>query len=91
VWFIDRAESFFQSVFIGFQGPGSSILTIRYYLTNYHNQDLTETKDGVTTKPYDGFNANVLAISLGYGLFDVRKRMPPKSDKPAERTAWDRR
>ena len=76
VWFSKRSAPFYQSVFIGFQGPGSSTLTIRYYLTNFHNKDYMETVDGVQTKPYEGLNANVLAVSLGFGLFDgkVTKR-----------------
>jgi hypothetical protein len=73
VWFSDRNESLYQSVFVGYQGPGSVTLTVRYYLTNFHNQDFEETKDGVTTKPYAGLNANILAVSLGYALFDGRK------------------
>lgn len=73
VWFSDRTEPLFHSVFIGFQGPGSVNLTVRYYLTNFHNQDFTETKDGVTYKPYDGLNANLLTVSLGFALFDATK------------------
>ncbi len=92
VWFSDRNSTFYQSVFVGFQGPGSSILTVRYYLTNFHNQDFTEKKDGVTLKPYDGLNANVLAVSIGFGLFDVRKRVPTHfhTETPVK-TAWDGR
>jgi hypothetical protein len=70
VWFSDRNAPFYQSVFLGFQGPGSTSLTVRYYLTNFHNPDFEETKDGVTYKPYDGLNANLLTVSLGFGLFD---------------------
>ncbi len=73
VWFSDRNEQFFQSVFLGFQGPGRTNLTVRYYLTNFHNQDFEESVNGVTVKPYDGFNVNVLTVSLGYALFDATK------------------
>jgi len=73
VWFSDRNSTFYQSVFFGVQGPGGATLTVRYYLTNFHNKDFTETNNGVTTKPYAKLNANVLAFSLGYGLFDGRK------------------
>lgn len=73
VWFSDRNSDFYQSVFLGVQGPGGATLTVRYYLTNFHNTDFTETKDGVTTKPYAGLNANILAFSLGYALFDATK------------------
>ena len=73
MWFSDRTETLFHSVFLGFQGPGSATLTVRYYLTNFHNQSFTETKDGVTYKPYDGLNANLLTVSLGFALFDATK------------------
>lgn len=73
VWFSDRTEPFYQSVFVGLQGPYGTTLTVRYYLTNFHNKDFTETVDGVEVKPYAGLNSNVLAISLGYALFDGRR------------------
>ena len=72
-WFSDRTEKLFQSVFLGFQGPGRTNLTVRYYLTNFHNKDFQETENGVTTKPYAGFNVNLLTFSLGYALFDATK------------------
>ena len=84
VWFSDRNTDLFQSVFVGIQGPGSTTLTVRYYLTNFHNQDFTESKDGVTSKPYAGLNANILAFSLGYALFDgtkVTRQIQPKSER----------
>lgn len=73
VWFSDRNTLLFQSVFLGIQGPKSTTLTMRYYLTNFHNTDFTESKNGVTTKPYAGLNANILTFSLGYALFDGNK------------------
>ncbi|MEO7082409.1 MAG: hypothetical protein ABIY71_12820, partial [Flavobacteriales bacterium] len=84
VWFSDRNTDLFQSVFVGIQGPGSTTLTVRYYLTNFHNQNFTETKDGMTTKPYAGLNANILAFSLGYALFDgtkVTRQIQPKAER----------
>jgi len=73
VWFSQRNEQFFQSVFLGFQGPGRANLTVRYYLTNFHDQDFEQLVDGVRVKPYEGLKVNVLAVSLGYALFDVTK------------------
>jgi hypothetical protein len=70
VWFSDRTEPFFQSVFFGMQAPGGSTLTIRYYLSNFHNTDYVARKDNVDTKPYDGLNSNILSVSLGFGLFN---------------------
>ncbi|MBL7940298.1 MAG: hypothetical protein JNL43_13130 [Flavobacteriales bacterium] len=88
VWFSDRTEKIFHSVFIGFQGPGSSVLTVRYYLNNFHNKNYTEEKDGITYKPYDGLNANILAISAGFRVFDGRKMSLSGGDaKPKETKA----
>jgi hypothetical protein len=89
VWFSDRNEQFYQSVFAGVQGPGSVTLTVRYYLTNFHNQDFTESREvnGVSTKvkPYDGLNCNLLTVSLGYALFDGRKMEFTRGDQPDPR------
>lgn len=72
-WFSDRTVPFFRSVFVGYQGPGRANLTVRYYLTNFHNEDFSETENGVPTKPYEGFKVNLLTVSLGYALFDATK------------------
>ncbi|MEO8733684.1 MAG: hypothetical protein ABI373_05095 [Flavobacteriales bacterium] len=76
VWFSDRNSPVYQSVFAGIQGPDGVTLTVRYYLTNFHNEDFTETvtNNGVTTnqQPYKGMKVNILAFSLGYSLFDGR-------------------
>jgi hypothetical protein len=73
VWFSDRNSTFYQSVFFGVQGPGGGTLTVRYYPTNFHNRDFSETIKGVTTQPYSHLRSNILAVSFGYALFDARK------------------
>lgn len=83
VWFSDRNSAFYQSVFLGMQGPGGATLTVRYYLTNFHNTDFSETKDGVTSKPYAGLNVNILSVSLGYGLFDATRMKRHDFDRKA--------
>ncbi|HRW89961.1 MAG TPA: hypothetical protein P5027_08420 [Flavobacteriales bacterium] len=91
VWFSDRTEPFFHALFLGFQFKYGTTLKFKYYLTNFHNTDYTETVDGVQVKPYDGLNANILYVSLGFGLFrndeliyKDRQRPAP----PAEPRAW---
>ena len=66
VWFGDRTDLFAQSVMAGFQFSNGACLKVKYYFTNFHNKDYQE---GDGTKPYDGLNANVLYVSLGFGLF----------------------
>ena len=91
VWFSDRTEKLFHSVFVGFQGPRGTNLTVRYYLTNFHNKDYEESRDGHPFKPYAGLNANVVAISLGFGLFDGRtdtSKDPRKEPMDIQAQRW---
>lgn len=69
VWVSDRTEPFHQAVMAGFQLKNGSTLKVKYYFSNFHNQDFVESVDGVDTKPYAGFNANVIQLSLGFALF----------------------
>ena len=69
VWFSDRTEPLMHTLFLGVQFKYGTSLKFKYYLTNFHNTDFTETKDGVTTKPYAGLNANIIYVSLSFGLF----------------------
>ncbi len=75
VWFSDRTDLFTQSLMAGFQFGSGACIKVKYYFTNFHNQDFTEstTVNGnqVVTRPYGGLHANVLYISLGFGLFKV--------------------
>ena len=69
VWFSDRTEPLFHTVMLGYQLPFGSCIKLKYYLTNFHNEDYEETKNGVTYKPYEGLKANIIYLSLGFGLF----------------------
>jgi hypothetical protein len=69
VWGSDRVIPFQQAVMAGFQLGNGSTLKVKYYFTNFHNKDYVATQDGVQYKPYDGLNANVLTVSLGFALF----------------------
>lgn len=73
VWGSDRVEPWQQSVMAGFQLGNGTTLKVKYYFTNFHNKDYTETQQvngvNVQVKPYDGLNANVLQLSLGFALF----------------------
>ena len=53
----------------GVQFKNGATLKFKYHITNFHDQGFTEEVDGVEVKPYDGLNANVIYVSLGYGLF----------------------
>lgn len=74
VWFSNRTPTFFHSVFAGLQGPRGTTLTVRYYLSNFHNTAFLTREDSVEVRPYAGLNANILSVSLGIGIFDGRYR-----------------
>jgi hypothetical protein len=74
VWFSDRTEPFYHSMMLGIQGPAGTTITLKYYFTNFHNTEFEVQKDGITSKPYDGFNANIAYVSIGWGLFAGRVR-----------------
>lgn len=69
VWFSDRTDPVYHTLMLGMQFKNGATLKFKYHITNFHDQGFTEEVDGVEVKPYDGLNANVFYISLGYGLF----------------------
>lgn len=70
VWFSKRVPSVYHTFLVGIQFPYGGNLKFKYYLTNFHNKDFTETlEDGTVVKPYGSLNANVFYISLNFNLF----------------------
>lgn len=70
VWFSNRVPSVYHTFLVGIQFPYGGNLKFKYYLTNFHNKDYTETlSDGSQVKPYAFLNANVFYISLNFALF----------------------
>jgi hypothetical protein len=63
-WFSDRVPPVQQSVFVGIQLPWAFNLKFKYYLTEFFNQDFTETVNGMEVMPYNGVRANVFYIAL---------------------------
>lgn len=84
VWFSDRNEPVFHTVMLGFQFLHGTTLKFKYHITNFHNKDFSEDVNGVKVKPYDGLNANIIYVSLGYGLFKKPGTWNDWSTKPAE-------
>ncbi len=80
-WFSDRTELIMPYVFAGISLDPGIAFKIQYYPTNFMNTDFTETSSGalpVITKPYAGYNVNLILLSIG---FDIRytKAGTPKS------------
>ena len=69
-WFSPRVPSFYNSAFLGVQFPYGFTLKLKYYFSEFFNQNFTETDgQGNVSQPYKGFKANVWYISLGFALF----------------------
>ena len=86
VWFSDRNEPFYQSVMAGMQFKFGTGIKFKYYLTNFHNEDFEEEKDGVTYKPYDGLKSNVIYVSLSFAMFKNGDLM--MNTVEPQKTAW---
>lgn len=72
-WFSSRTPVLYHTVFAGIQFPYGMSLKFKYYLTNFFNKDFTETVNGVQTKPYSGYDANVFYFSFSFALFQNNK------------------
>lgn len=73
VWFSDRTPTLMHSAFVGINGISGMSIKFKYYLTNFFNEDFTLIEDGVTTQPFQNFEANVFYISLSFDLFKNTK------------------
>lgn len=75
VWFSDRVLPWQQSVMAGFQGPKGMVLSLRYHLTNFHNESFTETLNDVTARPYAGLRAKLVTLGLSFNLFNGQRTL----------------
>ena len=64
-WFSHRQELIQHGFLVGVQLPRGINLKFKYYLSEFHNQNYTQS-DGV--KPYSGLESHVMYFSLGYNL-----------------------
>lgn len=64
-WFSDRQELFQHGFIAGIQFPYEFNIKFKYYLSEFHNQNYTQTNGA---KPYSGLETNVMYISLGYNF-----------------------
>jgi len=83
MWFSDHTENWFHSVFLSAQGPGSSTITLRYYLNSFHNTAFVERTDTGDMLPYAALNSNLVVVSIGFGLYNGTRtrwemRSPPR-------------
>jgi hypothetical protein len=65
-WFSDRENIWQSSIMVGVQFPYAANLKFKYYLTEFHNQNYTNS-NGV--KLYSGLQSHVFYVSLSFFLF----------------------
>lgn len=66
-WFSNRVEQFQHGFLVGIQFPYGANIKFKYYLSSFHNNDYTQSSDGI--KPYENLDVNVFYISLNFSLF----------------------
>lgn len=65
-WFSDRQEIFQHGFLAGIQFPYGFNLKFKYYLSEFHNRDFTNS---AAVKPYEGLKSNIFYFSLSFFLF----------------------
>ena len=77
-WFGSRAEQIQHSFMVGFNFPYGFNIKLKYYITNFHNQDYVGTDpyqpDLGPHKLYEGLKSNIIYFSLNIGLFNKPKK-----------------
>lgn len=77
-WFSKRNADYLPYIFVGMCYGKGSTLKIQYYPSNFFNPDFTETKNGVTSKPYAGYDARLLYVTFG---LDINHKKSKKAEK----------
>jgi len=78
-WFGDQTARVLPFIFIGHSWDPGVTVKLQYYPTNFLNTDF-ETSDffGWKVKPFDGYNVNLLLLSIGidihYGQYKIQER-----------------
>jgi len=68
-WFSKRTPAIYHTAFVGIQFPYGMNLKVKYYFSNFFNENFSQTIDGVETHPYQGKKANIIYFSLSFNLF----------------------
>lgn len=78
-WFSDRTPAVLPFIFLGKSWSPGVTIKLQYYPRNFLNDLFIPNDNGLTTvSPYDGYNVNILAVSLGidihYGQYKIQER-----------------
>lgn len=70
-WFSKQTNPFLLSAFVGFQFKTGMNVKLKWYLTDFLNQDYKDVASGL--KPYDGLQTQMFYISFGMNLYNPKR------------------
>jgi hypothetical protein len=89
IWFSNRVPDIMHALYAGINFKRGLGIKFKYYLTPFFNQNVTETVNGVQTKPFQNFKANVFYIGLSWNMFkDVSKSRKNTETPPADNNKY---
>lgn len=67
-WFTDRTPSVMPYLQLGAMFNPGIALNVQFFPNNFFNTDYTETVNGTVVKPYKGYDARLLHLTLGINI-----------------------
>lgn len=67
-WFSQRSATVLPYVYAGARFHPGVFVKATYYPTNFMNPDFSETVNGATVRPYEGYNVNLFLLSVGMDI-----------------------
>lgn len=87
-FFSDRTDRFMPYLFAGFAYGAGMTFKVQYYPSNFFNTEYEEHPNEGTVRPYRGWNANLLYVTLGidvhYKKHEKKKDMPEEAPEEME-------
>jgi hypothetical protein len=86
-WFSDRTPEFMPYLFAGFAYGSGSTFKVQYYPGNFFNPEFEEEVNGMKSRPYQGYSAHILCVTLGLDLhynMHNKKKTEETTEAPAE-------
>lgn len=68
-WFSNRSNGFQHGFLAGVELAKGTNIKFRYYLSDFHNQDFTDSSGN---KPYNGLESNIFFVSVGFQVYSNR-------------------
>lgn len=72
-WFSKQNNSYFLSVFAGFQFPWGTNIKLKWYLNDFLNSNYRVVQNGGDVKPYEKLKSQMFYISFGMNMFNSKK------------------